>query len=92
MSSELVIGYGMMNVMGKSDVLEAFGEVMAKTMALANTVPDFLMRLVEVICVKYLGKDVLKPQARTIIRGAPDLGTFWLPFYAQTDQEPHRET
>jgi hypothetical protein len=90
MSSELVIGYGMMNVTGKSDPLEAFVEVMDRTMALANTMPDFLMRLVEVICVKYLGKDILKPRAGTVIQDAPELGTFWIPFYAHPDPEPRR--
>jgi hypothetical protein len=88
MSSELVIGYGMMNVTGKSDPLEAFGEVMGKTMGLANTIPDFLMRLVQVICVKYLGKDALQPRPGTIIQDAPELGTFWIPFYAHPDPEP----
>jgi hypothetical protein len=88
MSSELVIGYGMMNVTGKSDPLEAFGEVMGKTMGLANTIPDFLMRLVQVICVKYLGKDALQPRPGTIIQAAPELGTFWIPFYAHPDPEP----
>jgi hypothetical protein len=57
-------------------------------MALANTMPDFLMRLVEVICVKYLGKDVLKPQARSVFSDAPELGTFWIPFFAAADAEP----
>jgi hypothetical protein len=88
LSSELVLGYGLMNATGKDTPAEAFGEVMTRTMQLANTMPDFLMRLVEVICVKYLGKDVLKPQARTVIRDAPLLGTFWLPFYAHPDPEP----
>lgn len=86
--SELVLGYGMMNATGKATPAEAFGEVMTRTMELANTMPDFLMRLVEAICVKYLGRDVLKRQARTVIKDAPDLGTFWLPFYAHPDPKP----
>jgi hypothetical protein len=86
LSSELVLGYGMMNATGKQTPLEAFGEVMTKTTALANTMPDFLMRLVEVICVKYLGKDVLKSQPGVVIKDAPDLGTFWLPFYARDER------
>ena len=88
LSSELVLGYGMMNTTGKSDPLEAFGEMMAKTMALANTMPEFLMRLVEAICFKYLGKDVTKPQARTVFKDPPELGTFWIPFFAEPDPEP----
>jgi hypothetical protein len=88
LSSELVLGYGMMNATGKATPAEAFGEVMTRTMELANTMPDFLMRLVEAICVRYLGRDLLKPQARTVIKDAPDLGTFWLPFYAHPDPEP----
>jgi len=88
LSSELVLGYGMMNATGKSEPLEAFGEVMKKTMALANTMPDFLMRLVEAICFKYLGKDVTKPQARTVFSDAPELGTFSIPFFAEPDPEP----
>ena len=88
LSSELVLGYGMMNATGKAAPLEAFGEVMTKTMALANTMPDFLMRLVEAICFKYLGKDVTKPQVRTVFNDAPELGTFWIPFFADPDPEP----
>jgi hypothetical protein len=88
LSSELVLAHGMMNATGKPDPLEAFGELMAKTMALVNTMPDFLMRLVEAICFKYLGKDVTKPQARTVFSDAPELGTFWIPFFAEPDPEP----
>lgn len=88
LSSEMVLGYGMMNATGKAASLEAFGTVMAKTMELANTMPDFLMRLVEAICFKYLGEDVTKPQARTVFSDAPELGTFWLPFFAEPDAEP----
>lgn len=87
LSSEMVLGAGMMNATGKETPMEAFGAVMAKTMELANIIPDFLMRLVEVICVKYLGADVLNPQSHTIIKDAPHLGTFWLPFFAHTDQD-----
>lgn len=88
LSSELVLAHGMMNATGKPDPLEAFDDVMAETMALANTLPDFLMRLVEAICFKYLGKDVLKPQARTVFSDAPELGTFWISFFAEPDPEP----
>jgi hypothetical protein len=88
LSSELVLSYGMMNATGKSTTAEAFDVVMKRTMELANTMPDFLMRLVEVICVKYLGKDILRPQGRTVINDAPGLGTFWLPFYTEPNAEP----
>jgi hypothetical protein len=89
LSSELVLGYGMMNATGQpTPSAEAFGVVMKRTMELANTMPDFLMRLVEAICFKYLGKDILKPQGRTVINNAPELGVFWLPFFAEPDAEP----
>ncbi len=50
---------------------------------IANAMPDFLMRLVEVIGVKYLGADFLIPQSHININDAPGLGTFCLPFYAE---------
>jgi hypothetical protein len=87
LSAEMVLGAGMMNVTGKENPAEAFGEVMAKTMELSNAIPSFLMRLTEVICVKYLGADVLNPRSHTNIEDAPNLGTFSLPFYAHTDQD-----
>jgi hypothetical protein len=87
LSAEMVLGAGMMNVTGKENPAEAFGEVMAKTMELSNAIPSFLMPLTKVICVKYLGADVLNSRSHTNIEGAPNLGTFWLPFYAHTDQD-----
>jgi hypothetical protein len=87
LSSEMVLGSGMMNATGKETPAEAYGAVMATTMELANTMPDFLMRLVEAICVKYLGGGALNPQSHTVIQDAPDLGAVWLPFYAHTDQD-----
>jgi hypothetical protein len=84
-SCELVLGYGLMNATGEPTPLGAFGVVMTKTMEIANTMPDFLMRLIEVIGVRYLGKDIFKPQARTTINDAPTLGGFWLPFFAEPD-------
>jgi hypothetical protein len=83
LSSELVLGSGMMNATGKETPAEAFGLAMAKTMELANAMPDFLMRLVEVIGVKYLGANFLIPQSHININDAPGLGTFCLPFYAE---------
>ena len=82
-SCELVLGEGLMNATGEPTPLGAFGVLMAKTMELANTMPDFLMRLIEVIGVRYLGKGIFKPQARTTVGNAPTLGEFWLPFFAE---------
>ena len=53
-------------------------------MELANTMPDFLMRLVEVIATRRLGKDIFKPQGRMTISHAPRLNDFWIPFFAET--------
>lgn len=82
-SCELVLGYGLMDAAREPTVLGAFAVVMTKTMELANTMPDFLMRLIEVIGVRYLGRDAFKPQAQTTIRDAPALGEFWLPFFTE---------
>ncbi len=82
-SCELVLGYGLMNATGEPTPLGAFRVVMAKTMELANTMPDFLMRLIEVIGVRYLGKDIFKTQSQTTISDAPTLDEFWLPFFAE---------
>jgi hypothetical protein len=83
-SCELVLGQGLMNATKEPTPLGAFGVVMAKTMELANTMPEFLMRLIEVVGARYLGKDVFKPQGRTAIGDAPALNKFWIPFYAET--------
>lgn len=84
-SCELVLGYGLMRQTGEPTPHGAFAVVMARTMELANTMPDFLMRLIEVIIVRYLGANSLKPQAGTEISDAPSLDDFWVPFFAEPD-------
>ena len=84
-SSELVLGYGLMKATKEPTMMGAFGVVMASAMALADTMPDVLMRLIEAILVRHLGKDILKPQPGTTIRDAPVLGEFWIPFFAEAD-------
>jgi hypothetical protein len=80
-SCELVLGYGLMEATGEPTPLGAFGVVMAKTMELANIMPDFLVRLIEVIGVRNLGTEIFKPHAGTKISDAPALRVFWLPFF-----------
>jgi hypothetical protein len=84
-SSELVLGYGLIRLTGEPTALGAFGVVMAKAMELANTMPDFLMRLIETIMIRYLGQDIFKPLPGVTITDAPVLDEFWVPFFARTD-------
>jgi len=85
-SSELVLGYGLMTATGEPTPHGAFGVVMARTMELANTMPDFLMRLIETILTKKLGPDILKPRAKTVITETARFGEFWLPFYVAQEK------
>jgi hypothetical protein len=85
-SCELVLGYGLMRATGEPTTMGAFGVVMAKAMELANTMPDFLMRLIEVILVRHLGKDIFKPLPGTTITDAPALNEFWVPFFAEPER------
>jgi hypothetical protein len=82
-SSELVIGYALMKATGESTEARAFSVVMAKAKEMANTVPDFLMRLMEAIINRHLGADALKPRQHTTITDAPRFGEFWLPFFVE---------
>jgi hypothetical protein len=84
-SCELVLGYGLMEATGEPTVERAFGAVMTKAMELANTIPDFSMRIIEVIVTRRLGQGILKPTARTMMSNAPALTEFWLPFYAEAE-------
>ena len=86
LSCELVMGYGLMTETREPTSLGAFGVVMAKAMERANEMPDFLMRLIEVITVQFLGKDVFKPQPATTIADAPALGEFWVPFFVESSR------
>jgi hypothetical protein len=85
-SCELILGYGLVRATGEPTPIAAFSMVMAKAMELADTMPDFLMRLIEVIMVKYLGTDIFAPQPGATIADAPALGEFWIPFFAATDR------
>lgn len=84
-SSELVLGYGLMRAAREPTRVGAFGVVMAKAMEVANTMPDFLMRLIEVIMVRHVGPDILKPRPGVTIADAPALDEFWVPFFARTE-------
>jgi hypothetical protein len=86
-SSELVIGYALMKATGESTEARAFSVVMAKATEIANTMPDFLMRLMEAIIMRHLGADALKPRQRTTIGDAPRFGEFWLPFFVEVPPE-----
>jgi hypothetical protein len=85
-SCDLVLAYGLMNATKEPTPLGAFGVVMTKTMELANTMPDFLMRLIEVIGTRYLGEEVFKAQGCMTISNAPNLSSFWIPFFAETNE------
>jgi hypothetical protein len=67
-SSEHIFGYALMQVTGETTQTEAFRLVMAKAMEVANNMPDFLMRLIEVIMIRHLGPGVLKPLPGTAKR------------------------
>jgi transcriptional regulator with XRE-family HTH domain len=83
-SCELAIGYGIMNATGEPLHIGAFGVVMQEVMQAANTLPYFLMPLMKEILTKHLGEAILKPQPGTVIEDAPQLGKFWIPFFAVT--------
>jgi hypothetical protein len=83
-SCELVLSYGFMEATGEPTPEKAFDVVMTKTKELANTMPDFCMRLIEVIVTRHLGHGIFKPTAKTTMKNAPSLTEFWLPFYAET--------
>jgi hypothetical protein len=57
---------------------------MQQVMQAANTLPYFLMPLMKAILTKHLGGAILKPQPGTVIENAPQLGQFWIPFFAGT--------
>src|SRR5580704_12395070 len=59
-SSELVLGYGLMRATGEPTTIGAFGVVMTKATEIANTMPDFLMRLIEAIMTRHLGPDIFR--------------------------------
>jgi hypothetical protein len=82
-SCELALGYGIMNATGEADHISAFGTVMQEVMQCANTLPYFLMPIMEAILTRHLGNAILKPQPGTVIKDAPELGGFWIPFYAE---------
>jgi hypothetical protein len=84
-SSELVLGNGLMKETGEPTVPDAYAFLMTKAKELGNTVPDFLMRLIEAIFKRHLRPDVLKPYERTTISDAPKFGEFWLPFFVEDD-------
>lgn len=83
-SCELALGYGIMNATGEPLHIGAFGVVMQEVMQGANTMPYFLMPLMKAVLNRYLGEAILDPQPGTIIEGAPQLGGFWIPFFAVT--------
>jgi hypothetical protein len=84
-SSELVLGYGLMRATGEPTTIGAFGVVMTKATEIANTMPDFLMRLIEAIMTRHLGPDIFRPQPGVTITDAPALDEFWVPFFAKTE-------
>jgi hypothetical protein len=83
-SCELAIGYGIMGATEEPIHISAFGIVMREVMQVANTLPYFLMPLMKAILTKHLGASILNPQPGTVIKGAPQLGQFWIPFFADT--------
>ena len=83
-SCELAIGYGIMSATGEPLHIGAFGTVMQQVMQAANTLPYFLMPLMKAILTNHLGEAILKPQPGTVIENAPQLGEFWIPFFAGT--------
>lgn len=83
-SCELAIGYGIMSATGEPLHIGAFGTVMQQVMQAANTLPYFLMPLMKAILTKHLGEAILRPQPGTVIENAPQLGQFWIPFFAGT--------
>lgn len=82
-SSELVIGNALMKATGEITEARAFSVVMAKATEIANTMPNFLMRLMEAIIKRHLGTNALTPRQHTTITGAPRFGEFWLPFFVE---------
>lgn len=80
-SSELVLSYGLMSETGEKTTLGAFGIVMSKTMDLANTMPEFLMYLVQAILTRHLGTGILEPSDKVTISDAARFEEFWIPFY-----------
>jgi hypothetical protein len=56
-------------------------------MQVANTLPYFLMPLMKAILTKHLGTTILNPQPGTVIKNAPELEQFWIPFFAETQPQ-----
>ncbi len=86
-SCELAIGYGIIGATGEPIQISAFGTVMREVMQVANTLPYFLMPLMKAILTKHLGTTILNPQPGTVIKNAPELEQFWIPFFAETQPQ-----
>jgi hypothetical protein len=82
-SCELAVGYAIMKATKEPLHMTAFGTVMAETMKIADTLPYFLMPLMRAILTKHLGPDILRPRAGTVVKNAPKIDEFWIPFFAE---------
>jgi hypothetical protein len=81
-SCDMVISFGIVNATGEPSVAGAYSKVMGEVMHVANLMPQFAMFLIKAILTKHHGPAILNPEPQTVIRDAPALETFWLPFYA----------
>jgi hypothetical protein len=83
-SCELAFGYAIMKATGEPLQIAAFGVVMQEVNRVGDTLPYFLMPLMRAIISKHLGPKILNHQQGTVIKGAPKLDDFWIPFFAET--------
>jgi hypothetical protein len=83
-SCELTLGYGIMNATGEPHHIFAFGTVMQQVTQVADALPYFLMPLMRAILFKHLGPKILNAQPGTVIKDAPRIDEFWIPFFAET--------
>jgi len=83
-SCELTLGYGIMNATGEPLHIFAFGAVMQQVTKVADALPYFLMPLMRAILFTRLGPKILDPQPGTVVKDAPKIDEFWIPFFAET--------
>jgi len=83
--SEHIMTYGVMNeAKDKSSQQTALSEVLAEIEHVAGTIPRFIMPFMRAMLYKHFGESILdtRPE-KTIIRDAPGLFEFWIPFFAE---------
>lgn len=83
--SEHIMTYGVMNeAKDKSSPQTALSEVLKEIKHVAGTIPRFIMPFMRAMLYKHFGESILDTLPRkTIIRDAPSLCEYWIPFFAE---------